>query len=187
APLPAFANPSFQSQLSLDAQYVYLLSQHFPERAKALDGEQILQLLQPVFSGQYNTIAAAYSVLALSAYGQLQNDSGEGQVKFYQLDGQGNRTELAPADNSSATPVAHFTAAAEKILIESNQQLFYALSEAGFAKLPATKAVANQLEIVRDYLNAEGKVVTQARQGDELTVRLRLRSLTDSWHNNIAV
>src|SRR5690606_8680765 len=73
------------------------------------------------------------------------------------------------------------------ILIESNQQLFYALSEAGFAKLPATKAVANQLEIVRDYLNAEGKVVTQARQGDELTVRLRLRSLTDSWHNNIAV
>ncbi|WP_397470969.1 alpha-2-macroglobulin [Rheinheimera sp.] len=187
APLPAFANPSFQSQLSLDAQYVYLLSQHFPQRAKALDGEQILQLLQPVFSGQYNTIAAAYSVLALSAYGQLQNDSREGQVTFYQLDGQGNRSELAPADNSSATPVAHFTAAADKILIESNEQLFYALSEAGFAKQPATQAVANQLEIVRDYLNAEGKVVTQARQGDELTVRLRLRSLTDSWHNNIAV
>ncbi|MDX1392300.1 MAG: large extracellular alpha-helical protein, partial [Rheinheimera sp.] len=187
APLAAFANPVFQSQLSLDAQYVYLLSQHFPKRARLLDGEQILQLLQPVFSGQYNTIAAAYSVLALSAYSQLQSDSVASPVQFYQLDAKGARTELALADNSSAIPAAYFTAAAEKIVIDSNQPLFYALNEAGFAKQPPANAVANQLEIVRDYLDTDGKLVTRARQGDELTVRLRVRSLTASAHNNIAV
>ena len=72
-------------------------------------------------------------------------------------------------------------------MLKSQQVLFYALSEAGFAKTAPTKAVAQQLEVVRDYLDAEGKVVSTAKQGDELTVRLRLRSLTDGWHRNVAV
>lgn len=187
APLPPFANPAFQSQLSLDAQYVYLLASHFADNARALEGEQILRLLQPVFNGQYNTIATAYTVLALSAYGKLQTDAAATAPLFYQLAGKGERTALTPADNLSAIPRAVFTAAAEKILIESQQPLFYALSEAGFAKTAPTKAVAQQLEVVRDYLDSDGKIVTSARQGDELTIRLRLRSLTDNWHSNIAL
>ncbi|QBL09086.1 large extracellular alpha-helical protein [Rheinheimera sp. D18] len=187
APLPPFANPEFQSQLSLDAQYVYLLANHFSDKAKAVDGKQILQLLQPVFDGQYNTISTAYSVLALAAYSKLQPNIDDASVVFYQLDGKGERSPLALADNKTAMPSAAFNVAAEQIVIESQQQLFYAVNEAGFAKQPATKAVANQLEVVRDYLNAEGKVVTTAKQGEELTVRLRVRSLTDTWHNNVAV
>lgn len=187
APLPPFASPTFQSQLSLDAQYVYLLANHFSDKAKALDGKQILQLLQPVIDGQYNTISTAYSVLALAAYSKLQPTTADAGVAFYQLDSQGEHSPLALADNKTAMPSAAFSVAAKQILIESQQQLFYALNEAGFAKQPATKAVANQLEVVRDYLNADGKVVTSAKQGEELTVRLRLRSLTDTWHNNVAV
>ena len=47
--------------------------------------------------------------------------------------------------------------------------------------------MAQQLEVTRDYVNAEGKVVTSATQGEELTVRLRLRSLNNKWHSNVAV
>ena len=187
APLAPFANPAFQSQLSLDAQYVYLLASHFSDKARLLDGDQILRLLQPVFNGEYNTIATAYTVLALSAYGKLQADATVQVPAFYQVDSHGEPRALTLADNQSAIPQAAFTAAAEQILIESQQSLFYALSEAGFAKTAPVKAVARQLEVVRDYLDSDGKVVTRARQGDELTVRLRLRSLTNSWHSNIAV
>jgi len=186
-PLPPFANPAFQSQLSLDAQYVYLLASHFAEQANALNGQDILDLLQPVFKGEYNTIGSAYTVLALSAYGQLQPDSVAVAPKFYQLDDKGQRTALSKADNANAIPRAVFTTSAEKILLESQQQLFYALSESGYAKQPATKAQAQQLEVVRDYLDADGNSVTHAKQGEELTVRLRLRSLTTGWHSNIAV
>jgi len=187
SPLPPYANPAFQSQLSLDAQYVYLLSRHFNEQAKALDGEQILQLLQPVFAGQYNTIGTAYAVLALSAYGQLHTQQASEPVQFYQLDAYGERTALTAGDNQTAAAQRSFNAAAEQILLQSNSQLFYALSEAGFAKQPATEPVSQQLEVVRDYLDAEGKLVNSAKQGDELTVRLRVRSTSDSWHNNVAV
>jgi uncharacterized protein YfaS (alpha-2-macroglobulin family) len=186
-PLPPFANPAFQSQLSLDAQYVYLLSRHFADEAVALNGKQIVELLQPVFNGQYNTIASAYSVLALAAYGQLDAATTAARPTFYQLSGDGKRSELSAADNRNALPHLAFDSAAQQLIIESSTPLFYALSEAGFAKTPAREAYAEQLEVVRDYLNSAGEVVTRALQGDELTVRLRLRSLNNSWHSNVAV
>ena len=191
-PLPPFANPAFQPQLSLDAQYVYLLAKHFSGQAKALDGEQIVKLLQPVFDGQYNTIGSAYAVLALSAYSQLDRVQNSAVPQFNQLTAGGARTELSAADNRSSLPRFAFGSDAEKLLItrdnnDKKAPLFYALSESGFAKTPPAKPQAEQLEVVRDYLNSKGEVVSQARQGDELTVRLRLRSTNNSWHNNVAV
>jgi hypothetical protein len=185
--LPPFANPVFQSQLSLDAQYVYLLSRHFADEARALNGKQIVELLQPVFNGEYNTIASAYSVLALAAYGQLEAATTAARPQFYQLTADGKRHGLTVADNRNALPQLAFDSAAQQLVIESSTPLFYALSEAGFAKTPATEAYAEQLEVVRDYLDSAGEVVTRARQGDELTVRLRLRSLNNNWHSNVAV
>lgn len=182
-----FHNPAFQSQLSLDAQYVYLLSRHFPDKANKLDGKQVLSLLQPVFDGDYNTIAAAYSVLGLSAYAQVQTEKyGADNIRFSELDSKSQQTALTP-DDSQAVPAAAFSAQAAKILIEGAQPLFYAISEAGFAMSAADKPVREKLEIVRDYLDEDGKVVTTAEQGQQLSVRVRLRSLDSQWHANVAV
>lgn len=182
-----FSNPSFQSQLSLDAQYVYLLARHFPERAARLDGKQVLALLQPVFKGDYNTIGAAYSVLGLSAYAQVQQQNyPTDNVRFAELDSDGKRQDLT-LDSSQAVPAAEFSAQAAKILIEGAQPLFYSISEAGFAMSAVDKPVRDNLEIVREYLNEEGKVVTTAEQGQQLTVRVRLRTTDNRWHANIAV
>lgn len=191
-PLPPFANPVFQPQLSLDAQYVFLLARHFPEQAKALNKQHIISLLQPVFDEQYNTIGSSYAVLALAAYSQLQNVVNAAVPQLYQLSAAGTRTELTAADNRSSLARFAFSSDAEKILIEradgdNNAPLFYALSESGFAKTPPATARSEQLEIVRDYLNSAGDVVSEARQGDELTVRLRVRSTGNNWHNNVAV
>lgn len=185
--LAAYANPAFQSQLSQDAQYVYLLASHFADEARKLDQQDLLRLLQPVFDKQYNTYATAYTVLALAAYDQLFSDEELKAPLFYQQHADGSKTALAGADNQTAQPKRAFSVLAEKIVLQSEQPLFYALSEAGFAVKAPTEAVAQQLEVTRDYLNSEGKLVTQAQQGDELTVRLRLRSLSTSWHNNVAV
>ncbi len=61
----------FDSPLTRDAQYVYLLSKHFEDRAMALEGNDVLKLINPIFKGEYNTISAAYSILALGAYSSL--------------------------------------------------------------------------------------------------------------------
>ncbi|MBU2112692.1 MAG: large extracellular alpha-helical protein, partial [Gammaproteobacteria bacterium] len=185
--LAPYANPAFQSQLSQDAQYVYLLASHFADEARQLKQPELLRLLQPVFDQQYNTYDTAYTVLALSAYDQLLSAEQLTAPQFYQLNADGTKVELSAVDNSAAQPKRAFSALAEKILLQSEQPLFYALSEAGFAANLPTEAVAQQLEVARDYLDSDGKLVSQARQGDELTVRLRVRSLNNSWHANVAV
>lgn len=190
--LTAFANPAFQSQLSADAQYLYLLSSHFSARATALDQAEIVTLLQSVFDKEYNTIATAYTVLALAAYDQLLSEQqlhsaqSVAKVSIQQQINSGEVQPLAPPDNQQGRPVTPFAVQAEKLLLQSDRALFYALSEAGYSKNVQDKAVSQQLEVVRDYLDADGKVVGEATQGDELTVRLRVRSLS-GWHNNVAV
>ena len=185
--LAPYANPAFQSQLSQDAQYVYLLASHFADEARKLKQSELLRLLQPVFDQQYNTYATAYTVLALAAYDQLLSAEQLTAPQFYQLNADGTKVELSAVDNSAAQPKRAFSALAENILLQSEQPLFYALSEAGFAANLPDQAVAQQLEVTRDYLDGDGKLVSQARQGDELTVRLRVRSLNNSWHANVAV
>lgn len=184
--LTAFANPAFQPQLSLDAQYLYLLSSHFSARATALEQTEITRLLQPVFDNQYNTIATSYTVLALAAYDQLQPVQNAGKVTVVQQFSDGKTQPLAAPDNQQGRPVSSFDVLAEKLLLQSDAPVFFALSESGYSKTLQATPVSAQLEVVRDYLDANGKVVSQAAQGDELTVRLRVRSLS-GWHNNVAL
>lgn len=180
-----FATPSFQSQLSLDAQYIYLLSRHFAPQAAQLEGKQILTLLQPLFNGEYNTIGAAYAVLGLSAYAQqLPQGTADQQLVLTALNAGGDKLLI---DVEAGGKASFDTNVTELSLQGSGRPLFYALSESGFSAEGTAEPVREQLEIVRDYLDENGKVVTTAEQGQQLTVRLRLRSLSNEWLPNIAV
>ena len=58
----------FQSDLTVNAQYVYLVSAHFPDIQQQLDVENtIMPLLQPLMQGRFNTISASYTTMALQA------------------------------------------------------------------------------------------------------------------------
>jgi hypothetical protein len=50
-----------------DAEVLYLLSRHFPERARALKGQDLQALAAPLSRGVYNTLSAASLVLAFDA------------------------------------------------------------------------------------------------------------------------
>jgi hypothetical protein len=60
------------------------------------------------------------------------------------------------------------------------------LSQSGYDRKLPSEPLRNKLEIVREYLDAEGNPVSRANQGDELTVRLRVRSL-EGPISNVAV
>ena len=60
------------------------------------------------------------------------------------------------------------------------------MSQTGFDRQAPREALAEGLEIYRESLNANGDPVTTAMIGDELTVRLRIRS-TGRDRSNVAV
>lgn len=182
----------FDTRLGRDSQYVYLLARHFPERAQALSGERLQALTNPIFKGRYNTLSASYAVLGLGAYTAAQrNDRALGKVSISgKAAADRNGDEKAVAMNSQGTELARaeLPVTVKKAVFDADvaDKLFYIVSQAGFDTDVPKTAISEGLEIQREYLDANGKPVTAANIGDEITVRLRMRS-TGDYRSNIAV
>jgi uncharacterized protein YfaS (alpha-2-macroglobulin family) len=176
----------FHSQLAVDAQHVYLLARHFKTRAKALDGDHILQLTKKIFEGEYNTISAAYSILALGAYSQLvvANDADE-NVGFKAIDHNGQSRILEAALQPFLQ--AAYDVDTQSLKISGDHALFYLNAQSGFDTNMPTQAVKQGIEIYRDFVDESGDVVTDFVQGKELTVRLKVRALDGRSLANVAV
>lgn len=175
----------FHSPLTRDAQFVYLLARHFPNQAARIDGEELLRFIEPVLRGDYNTISAAYTILALGAYGSLQDAPLRDEtLRFTAVDGQGRQQPLSV--EHKPMPRATFGTNTAKVLLTADKALFHLLSQAGFDRLLPKSPVRDKLEITREYLDQEGKPVTQLQQGQEVTIRLRIRALAEAV-DNVAV
>jgi len=176
----------FHSLLALDAQYLFLLSKHFPARARDLDGDRILQLTREVFEGRYNTISAAYTILALGAYSELVTASGEERgILFRAIDAAGKTRLLQAAAKPFMT--ADYGNDARRLEIEAPGPVFFLNQQAGYdAALPA-EASSRGIEVYRDFVDDDGNVVTRYEQGKELTVRIRVRALDSERRYNIAI
>lgn len=187
-----FAAPSsdyewdMDSALARNAQYVYLLAKHFPERLSALSDERVQGFVDAIAEGRFNTLSASYTVLALGAWGG--GDAGRAGPLSIQV--KKADTSLAPLAESHAPALrSDLPLAVTHMLVTGakDRRLFYTATQSGYdGELPQAE-VRKGLEIVREYLNDAGEVVTSAPQGAELTVRLRVRSLDNRQHSNIAV
>ena len=60
----------FYDGLVRDAQLLYILARHFPEKLQDLGGDDILKIVNPVLENQYNTLSSAYVILAFDAYAE---------------------------------------------------------------------------------------------------------------------
>ena len=175
----------FHSPLTRDAQFVYLLAKHFPQKAAKLDKEELLRFVEPVFRGRYNTISAAYTILALGAYGQVQTlPLRDETIRFIAVDGKGKQQSLKV--DTKPLPRASFGTGTSKVRLTSDKALFHLLSQAGFDRQMPTAPIREKLEITRNFLDQEGKPTARLHQGQEVTVRLRIRAL-DGPVSNVAV
>ena len=172
----------FDTRLGRDAQYVYLLARHFPERMARLDGTAVRRLVEPVFENRFNTLSAAYTILALAEIHRM-------------LEQQGALAPLAIVAGSADGPVdievaqggfarASLPVAVDRVDIEAGEGgVYFSASQSGFDVEVPTTRLAQGIEIDRVYLDAEGDPVNRVQVGDELTVRLRVRSQNGRIHN----
>jgi uncharacterized protein YfaS (alpha-2-macroglobulin family) len=176
----------FNSILSTDAQHLFLLSKHFPKAAKKLDTNIILGLTEKIYKGEYNTISAAYSVLALGEYSKLvSSENGSDNIEFASIGADDMRTIL----NATAKPflTAEYSVDASKLNVSSDNSLFYLNVQSGFDRDFPEKAVKQGIEIYREFVDDKGEIVTQFEQGKEITARLKIRSLSESILTNVAI
>jgi uncharacterized protein YfaS (alpha-2-macroglobulin family) len=178
--------------LGRNAQYIYLLSRHFPERLKMLTQDDLMALADPIMGGEYNTISAAEAILALDSYALATKQSfASTSVEIDQLLG----TTTKKLDLSSGLyPTTTFDLGTDALVFKkspggggSMSDLFYQITESGFNQMTVTQPLSEGIEVSREYQNKDGHIVTSAKLGEELNVVLRVRSTDNQDLNNVAI
>ncbi len=177
----------FYDGLLRNAHLLYVLSLHFRDRLPEISAEQLQKLVEPIQQGRFNTLSAASLILALDTYANATGTAKDMQVKIVEILAEKQRRQLAMPEG--LFPQLDFSEQAKAIRIESpdRNNLFYQVIEAGFDRALPQSTIKDKLEVQREYRNAEDKVVTEARLGEELTVHIKIRSLDNKYHANIAV
>ena len=167
----------WHAPMSDDAVLLYLLARHFPQRLARLPDTVLETLVQRVQRGEYDSLSAADTILALDAYATASAALGAPHFAI----------EATLADRSSVSlplpaglfPKASLPPEARALEFSSDSPLrsYYLLNQSGFDRQPAAQPLAQGLEITRELLDAAGRPVQTVRLGDEVTVQLRFRAL----------
>lgn len=159
-----------------DARYIYLMALHFADEFAAIREKGVDVLLRPLKNGQMNSISSAYSILALSAYPAAKEADKE--IRF-SVPG-GIYGDFATLDFSKLP-------ANKALKITSPRPFYYTITNQGFeVQLPKT-AVAKGIEVVKEIQNAKGETINTAALGEEVTVKLRVRSKAQAYITDVAV
>src|SRR5690606_642220 len=164
---------------------LYLLHRHFPERAAKLPPAAIERLLAPMRENTYNTLSSALAILALEAYGAAQDPVPPPGIEAVGADHRARAIGEATGLLRRATVSAGHRSL--RLVPTAGVTAWYALAQKGFDLEPGPAVQDQGLEVVRDYLDAEGKPVTGVALGAEVTVRLRVRALGADARGNVAI
>lgn len=177
----------FYNNSIADAQYLYLIARHFPERLSQL-GEQLMdKLVNTINSNEINTILSSYISLALNAYGQVYPSSHNAPFSISEVLFNNKERTLIALNNQFEK--VDLDGDAQKINFNNptKQTYFYQLAQAGFDKKPATKVLKQGIEVYREYRDKNGNKIEEIKLGTEVEVHIQIRALDMSYLNNIAI
>lgn len=180
-------NTDFYSAASNQAQYLYILARHFPERLRQLGEKPLLELVQSLNNEEMNTLVSSYASLALAAYPENENPTASADLTITQIK-LDNSTALLPADNAQYHKIPLGTQV-KQITINNpqKQRYFYQLAQSGFNKNLPKETVQQGIEIFREYKDAQNNVINSTTLGSEIEVHIRIRALDNRFLSNIAI
>jgi len=82
---------------------------------------------------------------------------------------------------------ADYSVETRKLKVASDKPFFYTNVQSGFNTELQTESVKDGLEIFREFVDENNNIITTFEQGQEITVRLKVRSLKQNRLHNIAV
>jgi len=186
-PKPGVVDPFFDyyDEGIEQAWTVYLLQRHFAPLARQLKPAATEALLAPVRDDRYNTLSAALTVLALESYASNAKPGSLPTLLAAGKDGK-PRTIGAPHGLVAVGDAAPGDTRLS-VRAPADAPAWYLLNESGFDLQAPKEQQGLGLEVVRDYLDDAGKPVTTITQGQEVTVRLRLRAREPRAFGPVAV
>ncbi len=172
--------------LTNDAQLIYILAKHFPQRLKVISGEAIASLAGYIGQSVYNTISSSYSILALDAYALATSGIKVEGFSAGEVIASGDMTPLVLAGGLFPTVDFSDQATAIRFTNESDINAFYTVTQAGYDLAMPVEEIKKGVEILREYTDSSGKPLQQVELGSEALVHVKVRSL-GGWIDNLVV
>jgi uncharacterized protein YfaS (alpha-2-macroglobulin family) len=162
-----------------DSTLILLAARHFPQRLKALPPETWNRMAAMIGDGWYSTQSSASTILAVDAYARAAAASAKGQANASVVDSGGKARPLPLAGELRVLAQAAVPAGTAKVRLANPGELpiFYGWAESGYERNLPDKAVFSGMELTQTILNEKGVAISEAKVGEEVTVRLTLRAL----------
>ena len=179
---------AYYDPLVHDSMLLHLVARHFPARLKTLPPAAWDRMGGMVRDGWYNSLSSATMLLAVDAYFEAVAQNAEGKLTATAVDAKGQATPLAlGAPNPVTRTAVPIETAKLRLSNDGDFNLYYSWSEQGFERNAADKPINQGLEISHEVVDAKGNPLTKAKLGEEVTVRVRVRSLERAQIDNVAL
>jgi hypothetical protein len=177
----------YDDPLIRDTTVLYLLTKHFPARAKALSPQVLENIARPLERNEFNTLSASMTLLALDGYARtntasldkLRIEEIRAGVAPKLISGPQNDLLQAGSWSPSATGL-RFTDA-------SDQPAWAVLNQAGYDRDAPAIAFENGLEIVRDYTDLKDRPLGAITPGQEIDVHVKIRATGEKGVTDVAM
>ena len=154
---------------------------HFSAQIKVLPLDYWSRIASAIRDNYYQSLSAARMLLAIDAYASAAAKSAACNVAISAVNAAGVAKALElPRQLALAKLAVPLDSTRLKLRNGGELPLFYAWSESGYERTLPTQEAGKGLEIIREFLDAKGNVVSEAAVGDELTARVRVRSTSRS-------
>ncbi|MEP6546843.1 MAG: alpha-2-macroglobulin, partial [Gammaproteobacteria bacterium] len=170
-----------------DAEVLYLLSRHFPEQARALKAQSLQALVTPLSRGEYSTLSSAMLVLAFDAYAGSVAANGLDKFSGSQRAANDKRSPISFKGKLLLRGAYEGDAKELHLINDTGLSGFFAVTNSGFDRSPPLGELRQGMEILREYLDAQGQPISSVRSGEEIVVRLRMRAIDAEYIANVAV
>ncbi|MFO1400599.1 MAG: alpha-2-macroglobulin family protein [Steroidobacteraceae bacterium] len=163
--------------MSDDATLLYLLARHFPARLQRLPDTFLDTLVERVQRGEYQSLSAATTILALDAYATASEHLQAPNLAIQAT--LADKSSLALPLPAGLFPKVGFAPETRALQFSTDSPLraYYLVNESGFDRQPTGPVLTKGLEVMREFLDANGKAVQSVKLGDEVTVHLRFRAI----------
>jgi uncharacterized protein YfaS (alpha-2-macroglobulin family) len=184
---PIMARDAYFDPLSRDAQLLYLIARHFPERLPNIKPEAFSGMVKEIANGGYTTHSSGRSILAFDAFATVAEKLPPGTLAVSEVLRNNNARPLAMPPG--LIPRASFSVDAAKLQFGNKNDLpaYYVVEQTGFDRNLPEKEIKNGFEILREYVDAKGNPVKSVKVGDEIEVRLKFRAIGREGVDNAAL
>jgi alpha-2-macroglobulin len=177
---------TYNDPMTRDALLLFIIAKHFPERLSDLPKDALTTLAQRISDSYYHSLSAGTTLLALDAYATAT----QGAARNLALAEVLKDKRVQPLELAAVTfPKTVFSEQAAALRFTNNSELsaYYTIEQSGFDRKPPTTAIRKGFEVLREYTDPSGKVLTGIQMGQQVDVHLKFRSIDRDYLSSMAL